>query len=82
MGFAANPYVTALTALSIAISLASQYIVDGQFIPPDLQSGIAYSDQLHRNLLQRIYGSVNGTNLFNKMVSDRQTEIDLRGKLP
>ena len=85
---ATNPVSFALlvAALSLtAFSKISSYIVAGQFILPDIQEealGITYSDQLHRNLLQRIYGRVEGTNLFNKMISDRQTEIDLRGKLP
>ena len=85
---ATNPVSLALLAFAVsltAFSKISSYIVAGQFIPPDIQEealGITYSDQLHRNLLQRIYGRVEGTNLFNKMISDRQTEIDLRGKLP
>ena len=83
-----HPYLAAALAGILAFQIAEPYVgyLLGQlgpspFITP-ASLGMSAADYQHQWLLQRIYGRQEGDNLFKQMVSHRQTEIDLRGKLP
>ena len=83
-----NPYLAAVLAGILAFQVTEPFagyllgqLGPSPFITP-ASLGMSAADYQHQWLLQRIYGRQEGDNLFKQMVSHRQTEIDLRGKLP